>query len=383
MKQIVCISTACYYPFPTRKQNIMQRLPESEILYFDPPFTLLAPFKDKSLWKKLFNFRKSQPKPQSNITVYSLPPILPFFNKFKFINRINQKILSRFINKKIKEHNFSSPILWCYSPTSCDIIDKIPHSCTVYDCVDRHSGYGGLMNPAVVDEMEIKLCSKSDAVFCTAVGLHQRLFPHNKNTFMIPNGANYELFSKASEHIEPCPKKMQGIKHPILGFVGMLQDCIDYDMIAALAEAHPDYSIVFIGKTLPGVDISALQKYDNIKILGLVEQSQLPYYISQFDICLNTFKKGKLSKDVSPLKFYEYLATGKPIVSTPEPEQVLEYKDIIEIADNNTEFIEKCEKILSENNDNGKEQRMLAGKDASWDSRVAQIIEKLKQLNLW
>ena len=383
MKQIVCISTACYYPFPTRKQNIMQRLPDSEILYFDPPFTLLAPFKDKSLWRKLFNFKKNQPKPQPNITVYSTPPILPFFNKFRFINKINQKILSRFINKKLKQHNFNSPILWCYSPTSCDIIDKIPHGCAIYDCVDRHSGYGGLMNPALVDAMEINLCKKSDVVFCTAVGLHQRLSPHNKNTFMIPNGANYELFSKANENSEHCPEKLEGIKHPILGFVGMLQDCIDYDMIAALAEAHPEYSIVFIGKTLPGVDISILQKYSNIKILVLVEQSKLPEYISQFDICLNTFKKGKLSKDVSPLKFYEYLATGKPIVSTPEPEQVLEYRDIIEIADNNAEFIKKCEKILAESNPSGKEQRMLAGKDASWDSRVSQIIEKLKQQNLW
>lgn len=99
MKKIVCISTSNYHPFPTRKQNVMNRLEDAEIIYINPSFTILGPLKDKSLLKKMFECKKPGVKVKDNITVFSPPPVLPFFNRYRFINRINQKILGRFIKK--------------------------------------------------------------------------------------------------------------------------------------------------------------------------------------------------------------------------------------------------------------------------------------------
>ena len=157
MKKVVCLSTSPWHPFPTRKQQVMSRLSDAEILYFDPPVTYLAPLKDSAAREKIRAYRNPGDAVQENITVYALPPIWPLFNKFRWINRLNQKKIARYVNRKCREHGFEAPLLWVYSPTAVDSVDRISRSGLVYDCVDRHSAYGGLMNPTVVDAMELEL----------------------------------------------------------------------------------------------------------------------------------------------------------------------------------------------------------------------------------
>ena len=376
MKQIVCLSSANWYPYPTRKQQVMTRLRDCEVLYFDPPFSILAPLKDKTLRSRLFAFRHEQPKPRDNITVWSLPPVLPFASKYRFINRINQAWLSGFIRRRMKKAGFESPVIWSYLPAHCDIIKRLPHSQVVYDCVDRHSGYPGMINPAVVDGCERDLAMQCDTVFSTAAGLHETLSQYNPNSYMIPNGANYELFSQAQSKLDFVPDELADIKGPIIGFVGMLQECIDYDLITAAAKAHPEYTFVFVGKALPGVATDGLRALPNVRLCGLKPQQELPRYLSCFDVCINPFRAGALAKDVSPLKFYEYLATGKPIVTTPQPEQVLAFADAVEIADNAESFIKALERSLIPDAAK-REKRIAYALECTWEARVRQIEEKL------
>ena len=197
-------------------------------------------------------------------------------------------------------------------------MEHLPHAKLVYDCVDRHSAYKGHINPKVVDKMEHDLAKPADQVFATAVGLAETLEKINPTTQMIPNGAAYEIFSRVQTEKDtlPCPEDMKDLPHPIYGFVGMLQECIDYALIEKLAKSRPNATIFLIGRTLPGVDLTNLKQYPNIVFHGLVPQPELPAYLAQMDVCLNVFRAGALSKDVSPLKFYEYLATGKPVSYT-------------------------------------------------------------------
>ncbi|MCX7615291.1 MAG: glycosyltransferase [Clostridiales bacterium] len=383
MNQIVCLSTSNFNPFPTRKQNVMKRLKESKILYFDPPVSILAPFKDHSARERIFAYKKEGEKVTDSITVYAMPPVLPFYNKFRFINRVNQWTLSRFVKKKMKLHQFQKPVLWCYSPSSCDIIAKIPKRALVYDCVDRHSAYQGMITPAVVDKMEQDLAKKADMVFSTAAGLHETLSVYNQNAVLIPNGAAFEIFSKAAEGGLETPKELSGLSGKIFGFVGMLQECINYDWLEALAKACPNDHLVFIGKPLPGVDLSRFDCYKNVHFLGLKKQAELPAYLSKFDVCLNPFRSGALSKDVSPLKFYEYLATGKPVVTAPEPLQVLDYRDVIYLADSEEEFIKQCILAAGEENVDLRTKRMGYGKECSWDARVNKMEEELKKRKIF
>ncbi len=378
--KIVCLSTTNFHPLPTRKQNVMTRLRNAEILYFDPPVSYIAPLKDRRCVRRLFSRWKKADQPQGNLTVYGLPPVFPFFNQHRWINRLNQKRQARFIRKKMRAHGFGADtVLWCYSPSSCDIVQYVPHRSLVYDCVDRHSAYKGHINAAVVDEMERELASAADMVFSTAVGLHETLQGYNENAEMIPNGAAFEVFSRVQTERQGllCPDPLKRLSHPIYGFVGMLQECIDYDLMEALAKAQPNATIFLIGRALPGVNLDRLTKYPNIIFHGLVPQAELPAFIAQFDVCLNVFRAGALSKDVSPLKFYEYLATGKPVVSTREPLQVSDFADVVYIADSEPEFLACCEEAAAENDPDKVKKRLTYGRACSWGERVCQMEMKL------
>ena len=377
MKKIVCLATSPWYPIPTRKQQVMSRLPDAEILYFDPAVSLIAPFKDKSAWKQLTKYHKKGDKPQENITVYSLPPVLPFFYKRRFINKLNQRRAAAFIRKKMKQHGFEDAILWVYSPVCCDCVDHIPHTALVYDCVDRHSAYGGLMNPELVDAMELELAGKCSRVFATAEPLAKRLKAANEKTAFIPNGADYERFAQANDE-QPVPSDLKDIPHPIFGFVGALQPCVEYGYVETAAQAHPDWSFVFIGGEKPGAKLDVLRTLQNVHFLGLKPNELLPQYLAHFDACLNLFADNALSRDVSPLKFYEYLATGRPIVSTPQPEQVMQYAPLIQVATNPEEFSVKCAESLLDDLPERRAARMTAGRGCSWDARVAQMCKFLR-----
>lgn len=381
MKQIVCLATSPWYPIPTRKQQVMSRIPDAEILYFDPSVTLIAPLRDKKTKPLLRAYKNAGVKPMENITVYSLPPVLPFFNKFRAINKLNQRRMARYVRRKMREHGFEKPVLWVYSPVTADAVDHIPHSALVYDCVDRHSAYGGLMNPALVDAEELELAAKCSAVFATAEPLAERLRAANKNVSFIPNGANFERFFRAAQPL-PAPEDMKDIPHPIFGFVGALQPCIEYGFAAAAAKAHPEWSFVWIGGEKAGANLAELKTLKNVHFLGLRPNERLPEYLAQFDVCLNLFAKSDLSKDVSPLKFFEYLATGKPIASTRQPDQILRYADMMHIADSEDDFIACCAAALADTQDTRRQMRIAAGKDCSWDARVAQMRGILSELQI-
>ena len=382
MKKIVCLATSPWYPIPTRKQQVMRRIPDAEILYFDPSVSLLAPLRDKAAKPSLTAYKKPGERVKDNITVYRLPPVLPFFNKFRFINRLNQKRMARFVCRKMRENGFENPILWVYSPVTADLVDHVPHSALVYDCVDRHSAYGGFMNPQLVDAMELELAEKADAVFATADSLAERLRKAKPDARFIPNGANFERFVQASQP-QPVPEDMQEIPHPIFGFVGALQTCIEYGFVETAARAHPEWSFVWIGNEKPGADLSALRQLANVYFLGVKPNEKLPEYLAQFDACLNLFAESELSKDVSPLKFYEYLATGKPIISTRQPDQVLQYTPIIHIAATAQDFISCCEQALRDTQPERVSARIEEGRKSSWDARVREICAVLEEKNIF
>ena len=383
MKQIVCLSTSNWHPTPTRKQQVMSRLKDAEILYFEPPVTWLAPLKDPGARGRL-RAGKTGERVKDGLTVYATPPVLPFYNKLRWVNALNMRRQARFVKKIMAAHGFENPLLWAYSPTAADIAGRIPHSGLVYDCVDRHSAYKGLITPAVVDGMEADLARAAGTVFATAKGLADTLKAYNERTFLIPNGANFELFNRASGDL-PAPAAFDGVSGPVFGFVGALQECVDYSMVRHAALEEPGWTFVFAGSQIPGADLSPLVGLPNVRLLGLVPHDELPPYVAQFDVCLNLFKTGKLAQDVSPLKFYEYLAAGKPIVSTPQPLQVLDYADSVYIAATGPEFTACCRRALDEARNPerpdaaaARRRRVEYGRAASWDARVAEI-ERLIQ----
>ncbi len=392
---ILCLSTSNYHPFPTRKQNVMNRMKDCRVVYVDPPVTYIAPLKDKAVKPRLSMYKNAPEFPMEHIRLYACPPVMPFFNKKRFINELNQKRIAKYLAKIVRDNGFGGDFrLWVYSPTAADVVAPLAKELgipaatlwkhTVYDCVDRHSAYPGLIDPEVVDAMEEDLARSCGCVFTTAKGLYDRLSRFNPNTHLIPNGAAYELFSKVQEMDREAAEAgtarsaEEKLKKPHFGFVGMLQECIDYDILKSISKRWPEGKLTLIGRSLPGVDLGWIKECPNVEYVGLVPQTELPQRIKDFDVCLNVFLDNDLSKDVSPLKFYEYLATGKPVVSTPVPYQVRDYADCIYIAEGREDFADRCLEALSEQLESPKRARRTEEALAcSWDERVRSMREIL------
>ena len=370
----------------------MNRLTDCDIIYVDPPVTYIAPLKDPKAKPRIKAWKEAPERIREGLWVYANKPVLPLGNKRRGINEINQKRLAKYYAKLCRDHGFGEDmIVWCYHPQCADLIAPLAKelgiapaklwSQTVYDCVDRHSAYPGLIDRATVDAMEQDLATGCRICFATAQGLYETLHSYNENSWLIPNGANFELFNIVFELREKefasgrkTPETVR--KRPVMGFVGMIQECTDQSCIRAAADAYPEGKVVVIGRRLPGVDISLLQA-PNIELRDPVPQDQLPEVMKDFDVCLNCFADNDLSKDVSPLKFYEYLATGIPVVSTPVPLQVRDFEDSIYIASGAGDFAERVAEALEElPGDNRQAKRVEYARACSWDERVKSIWEK-------
>lgn len=375
-QDIICLSTVDWDPIWTRKQQIISRLPLSNrILYVEPPISLLSPFKDKACWKKWPLWWKGLRQWRENIYLYSPPVIAPFGNVYRQVNRLNQAWLAPFIRRAARRLNFREPLLWTYLPNSADIVGRLGEKLVIYDCVDEHSAYSGF-RPETVWDMEKSLLEKADIVFTTAEGLYEKRKPFSREIHLIPNAADVDHFQKSVLETTPLAPELKGLPHPVIGFVGVIQDWIDLDLIADLAAARPGWSFVLVGPAGPGVDLKTLHSLPNVHLLGRRNKEVLPSYFKGFDVCLNAFRLNRLTATVSPLKFYEYLASGKPVVSVPLP-AVEPFADVVEIARTPAEFLKKIEQALALETPERRKLRLKRAQENSWDQRVAEIMEKI------
>lgn len=377
-QNIVCISSIDWDPIWTRKQQVMSRLPKTNtILYIEPPITLLSPFKDTKMWTKWGMWFKGIRRLNENIFLYSPPVILPFGNKYRFINQLNQWWVSVFLKRIISRLKLANPILWTYMPNSGDLVDKLgQRKLLVYDCVDEHSEYTGFINKATMIDMEKNLMRKCDLVFVTAQGLFDTKKQYAREIYFSPNAANVELFMKAQDPGTVVPEEISKIPRPIVGFVGVIQNWIDLDLVQHAALAYPRFSFVMIGPVAAGIDVSALKALPNVYFLGRKDVATLPSYIKAFDVCINPFKTNELTDKVSPLKFYEYLASGKPIVSVSMP-GVQSFADIVEISHNAEEFTAAIARAINDENSDKLKARLNKARENSWESRVEFMVTKI------
>jgi len=376
-EDIICISSVDWDPIWTRKQQVMSRLPRSNrILYVEPPITLLSPFKDPDMWKKWGMWILGLRILRENFYLYSPPVILPFGNKYRIINRINQWWINLFLKRAVKKLGFQKPVLWTYMPNTADQLDGIDYKLLVYDCVDEHSEYTGLINKRTMVEMEHKLLAESDVVFVTAPGLYESKKDYARRIYYLPNAANVKHFMKAQWEETEVPAEIAGLPKPVIGFVGVIQDWIDLDLIGQTARKHPEWSVVLIGPVGAGIDVSELAGLANVHLLGRREVQVLPNYLKGFDVCLNPFKLNNLTDKVSPLKFYEYLASGKPVVTVDMP-GIRDFADVVEVAAGRADFVDCIERALATENEAKKLRRLERAQEHSWESRVHFMMEKI------
>ncbi|MHB8158638.1 MAG: glycosyltransferase, partial [Desulfocucumaceae bacterium] len=366
-REIVCIGPVDWEPIWNRSQQLMSRLPQSSrILYVEPPVTLLSAIKDRSLWFKWGQWLKGARRKTENVYLYTPPVVLPFGYIYPWVNRLNQRWILFFTGRIAHSLGFKNPLVWTYLPNSLELARGLKPSALLYDCVDEHSEFPGLIKRETVLEMERELLRESDLVFTTAAGLHKAKKPYAENIFLLPNAADVGHFALADSEETAVPQEIGRLPRPLLGFVGVIHDWIDLDLIEFIARSRPGWSVAMIGPVGPGIQVEGLRGLPNVKFFGRRDKEDLPGYMKAFDVCLNPFKKSVLTDRVSPLKVYEYLASGRPVVSVEMP-GVMEFSNIIEIAGDYEGFLEAVERVLRTENIEKKKRRLEIAAGHSWE----------------
>jgi len=355
----------------TSKYHIAKELAKKHKVIFIESLGLRKPQVGKKdfikILQKLNKWIEGVKKVHENLYVYT-PLVIPYHaNKLlRSLNGILLKIQIMFIMKRMKT---TSPIYWTFLPNTVDIL-KHKTEKLVYYCVDNMTAFKGV-NQDVIGKMDEKLTSFAKVVFAVSEQIYRRKKILNENTYYVPHGVNYEHFAGVLEADIGKPAELSHIGFPIIGFYGLIsEDWIDFNLLSYIADFHPEWSIVMVGK----IDINRkeLPERKNIHYLGPVSYEDLPSYAKFFDIAIIPFNVNELTMYSNPLKVYEYLAMGKPVVSVDIPE-ISRLGGMVEIAKTYKEFVRKIEKNLKEKNYAKIRARIEFAKDNSWEKKVEQV----------
>jgi glycosyltransferase involved in cell wall biosynthesis len=225
-------------------------------------------------------------------------------------------------------------IAWFYSPAFCSILNHIRFETIVYDCMDELSLFKGA--PESLISQEKILLSKSNVVFTGGKSLFNSKSKHHEKVYCFPSSVDEDHFARAKNGLA-LPPDISQIKKPIVGYFGVIDERIDLDLICESARRLPHVSFVMIGP-LAKISESALPHSSNIHYLGMKAYQDLPAYLKAFDIAMMPFALNDATKFISPTKTLEYMAAGKPIISTRIKDVERDYSHCIHLVDNVQEF---------------------------------------------
>lgn len=269
-------------------------------------------------------------------------------------------------------------ILWYYTPMAIAFAHHLDPLVIIYDCMDELSAFKGA--PPVMIEREAELFNRADLVFTGGQSLYEAKRHQHPNVYAFPSSIERAHFAQAKTLTEE-PADQINIPHPRLGFFGVIDERMDLELLSGIAQARPDWHLVVIGPVVK-IDPQNLPQYPNIHYLGGKSYQELPAYIAGWDVALLPFARNESTRFISPTKTPEYLAAGKPVVSTSIRDVIRPYGEmgLVKIADTVADFVTAAEAAIKQNPD---ESEWLSQVDAflaqnSWDStwaRMMQLVE--------
>ncbi len=280
-------------------------------------------------------------------------------------------LLRKQITPVIKKANLQSPILWVSLPTAVDVAGKLGESALVYYCGDDFSALAGVDHDTVTNR-EKELVEKANLIISASEKLCEK-FPPSRS-LLLPHGVDYSLFTKPVPRATDLPDDGR----PIAGFYGSISAWLDIKMLQETINKMPDWHFVFIGK--PVIDIRELTDLCNVHMLGEREHHQLPSYSQHWTASLLPFIDNAQIRFCNPLKLSEYLAAGRPIISTEFP-AITPFRGLIQIANSSDAMVEalKYSQYVSNLPNFSKALRNTVSKN-SWESSAQKTSQWLETL---
>jgi UDP-galactopyranose mutase len=286
-------------------------------------------------------------------------------------------VLRRLLRELLEQEHLEDYVAWFYTPMALPLADGLRPLAVVHDCMDELSAFKNA--PAELLERERALLEMADVVFTGGPSLYRAKKDRHPNVHCFPSSVDAAHFAAANQIAEADDQAP--LPHPRLGFFGVIDERFDIPAVAALAEAHPEWQIVLVGPVVK-IDPATLPHQPNLHYYGQRSYDRLPAYLSGWDVCLLPFARNESTKFISPTKTLEYMAAGKPIVSTPITDVAEPYGDIVYLGGTPAEFVAACEQALAatprERSARRQKMKRVLSR-TSWDSTAAAMEERIAE----
>ena len=361
----------------TSSHHIARRLGERfRLLYVEVPGLRAPSSSGRDLAKIVRKLAKAVEKPrQIGPTMWHMTlPQIPYRNA-PGVAAANRWFGRNRIRAAAAGLGFDRTVSWFLVPHPGFLAGRLGESMSVFYAIDDYSALPGVDRQQVA-RMDEELSRAVDVIFTVSPSLLQAKQALNANVVFSPHGVDAELFGRAADRSLPLPEKARGLKRPVVGFFGVLDQRLNVKLLEYLARARPEWTFLLVGRV--AVDASSLAALPNVVMAGSVPYETVPDWARAFDICIMPYFQDAFSKAANPLKMREYLATGRAVVSVPLPE-VERFGGGVVLARSDEEFLRRIEEELASDSDEKRAARRQSVAPMTWDARAAEVIAEAER----
>lgn len=304
--------------------------------------------------------------PADNVKVSYLP-FMPLTGRGLLFRSVNRRLYTHKVASMTRAAGRSRPlVLWLYHPKDLHVLDLLQADLVVYDCMDEFRAF--LHSEPETREFERRLLERADLVFAGGRSLFEAKKEFNRNTHLFPCGVEFDHFAAAAAPKTELAEEMRDIPKPIIGYVGAVDERLDYELLHSAAQSNPGWSFVLIGPLLK-VKPEDLFAMPNVFYLGAKPYADLAGFMKAFDVAMMPFAITDLTMKISPTKTLEYLSAALPVVSSRVPDVVADYKSLVEFYDGLPTFSQAIGRCLEMSADSRRNLQDVA-KGKSWEAMV-------------
>ncbi len=381
-RDIVCVGFADWdTELWTNQHHLMSRLARDNRVLFIESLGLRRPqLAGRDISRMARRLRRGLAPPRAADGLHVLSPLVLPLHSSALARSLNRRLLALLVGRAVRRLGLRRPILWAYVPQAEVLIDVLEPELIVYHCVDDISAHQRI-DTASFRAAERRFAARADLVLASSPALVRRMRTLSRNVLDAPNVADTELFARALE-AGPLDPAMAALPAPRIVFTGAIVAAkLDIALLLELARGRPSWSFALVGPVGPGdphTDVSALAAEPNMHLLGLRAYEQLPAVLRAADAGLIPYARNALTESIFPMKVYEYLAAGLPVVATPLP--ALEGLAEVLTAPDAQSMLEELDQALAEDDPERRAARSHAAAAHSWDERLGEIAVAIQAL---
>jgi glycosyltransferase involved in cell wall biosynthesis len=379
---IICLSPQDWrVALPTNRQQVMLRAARRghDVLFVETGYflgrhlwSLVRGRERRSLARRLF----STEEVASGVRLRKAHNLVPWGSTYRLPKAINSTVMARELARLAA--GLTQPVvLWIYDPGAAGLAGRCREAFAVYDCVDDYPEQTtSARKRAMVASCDQLAAIRSRLVFATSTQMYERHRRLNPGTHLVPNAGDYEHFSAAVDRAFAAPE-IADLPRPVLGFAGnFLASKVDFGLLEHVARALPQATVLLVGPATPetGPVLERLDQLPNVRWLGPKAYTQLPRYVAAFDVGLIPYVSNAYTRSCFPLKLYEYLAAGKPVVATGLPELAGMEPDVV-LVDGAAGFVDEVARVSACNGEADKMRRMELASRNSWEAKTDRLLE--------